>query len=186
MEALNELTLEGKIRFVGICNESPWGIMKLLEYKKSFPAVKIISIQNPYNLLNRDFEYSHAEVAYKENLSLLAYSPLAMGLLTNSPSDSLETLQRKTKRNPTFKKYRCLQSRRLRDLLIALAASERTSLSQIALDFVISRSFTASAIIGSTNIFQLKENLTREPAKISKTLEKKINSIHKENQSPCL
>ena len=162
------------------------GVFKIFKNCRRKKLPRIVSVQNPYNLLSRDFEYSHAEVAYKENLSLLAYSPLAMGLLTDNPSDSLEALQRKTKRNPTFKKYRSSLSRRRRDLLVALAATERTTLSQVALDFVISRPFIASAIIGCTNIFQLKENLTRAPKEISKSLEKKINSIHKENQSPCL
>ncbi|MEC9248652.1 MAG: aldo/keto reductase [Pseudomonadota bacterium] len=186
MEALNKLTTEGKIRYVGLCNESPWGVKKLLEYEKAFPNTKIISLQNPYNLLNRKFEVNLAEVAHHEKLSLLAYSPLAMGLLTDRPSDSLETIRRRTKRNIGFKTYCSLPSIRQRNLLTELAKNQRIGLSLMSLGFVLSRPFTASAIVGSTSVEQLQENLTKRPPKTTKSLEKKINNLYEENKNPCL
>jgi len=186
MEALHQLTIEGKIRYVGLCNESPWGVKKLLEYEKTFPNTKIISLQNPYNLLNRKFEAALAEVAHHEKLSLLAYSPLAMGLLTDRPSDSLEAIRRKTKRNIGFKTYCSLPNIRQRDLFTALAKNERVGLAQMSLGFVLSRPFTASAIVGSTGVEQLQENLARPPSDTIKSLEKKINNLYKENKNPCL
>ena len=94
MQALEDLTISGKIRFVGLSNESPWGTMQMLKYKKYFSGVKIISVQSPYNLLNRDFEFAQAEVVTNETRSNSIFS-LAGGLLTDTPSYSLMDIQRK-------------------------------------------------------------------------------------------
>ena len=160
--------------------------MKFLECEKIFPSAKIISLQNPYNLLNRGFEKSHAEIAHRENLSLLAYSPLAMGLLTDRPSDSLDSMKKKIKRSRALRKYLTPTEKSLAVKYAKLAKSEGKSFSNMALTFVTTSPFIASAIIGNTSVEQLKENLSGEFLKLSKSLSNKINRLHKEHQSPCL
>ena len=160
MQALEDLTISGKIRFVGLSNESPWGTMQMLKYKKHFSDVKIISVQSPYNLLNRDFEFAQAEVVTNEMLGLTtAYSPLAGGLLTDTPSHSLMDIQRK-RRNPAFREYCSPAKIKINKEFKELSRSLGIGLKEMALNFILSRPFISSAILGSKNVSQLEENLS--------------------------
>ena len=180
VQALEDLTISGKIRFVGLSNESPWGTMQMLKYKKHFSDVKIISVQSPYNLLNRDFEFAQAEVVTNEMLGLIAYSPLAGGLLTDTPSYSLMDIQRKKRRNLAFREYFSPAKIKINKEFKELSRSLGIGLKEMALNFILSRPFISSAILGSKNVSQLEENLSIIQHPLSKEVEKRINKIYKE------
>mgnify|MGYP001273321634 CR=1 FL=1 len=179
IQALEELTISGKIRFVGLSNESPWGTMQMLKYKKLFPSIKIISIQSPYNLLNRDFEFAQAEVVTNEKLGLISYSPFAGGLLTDTPSYSLADIKRKKRRNLSFQEYCSPAKIKINEEFRELSKSLGIELKEMALNFILSRPFISSTILGSKTVSQLKENLSIIQHPLPKSAEKRINKIYK-------
>ncbi len=158
LEALAELVQEGKVRHIGLSNEFPWGVMQFLREAETHGLPRVVSVQNAYSLINRVFEHGLAEIAFRENIGLLAYSPLAFGLLSGkylTPEDSGRmTLfkgfgQRYEKPNvvPAVTAY------------ADLARRHGLSPAQLALSFVYRRWFVTSAIIGATSMAQLPENL---------------------------
>ena len=179
IQALEELTISGKIRFVGLSNESPWGTMQMLKYKNLFPSVKIISVQSPYNLLNRDFEFAQAEIVTNEMLGLIAYSPFAGGLLTDTPSYSLTDIHRKKRQNPSFREYCAPAKVKIKEEFRELSKSLGMGLKEMALNFILSRPFISSIILGSKTISQLKENLSIIQHPLPKDVERRINKIYK-------
>ncbi|MCG9695708.1 NADP(H)-dependent aldo-keto reductase [Shewanella sp. Isolate11] len=186
LEALAALVKAGKIRYIGVSNETPWGIMKYLQLAEKHDLPRIISIQNPYNLLNRSFEVGMAEIAHREELPLLAYSPLAFGALSGKyvndqwPEGARLTL---------FKRFaRYTNSQMALDATKAyvdLAREFQLSPAQMALAFVNSRQFVGSNIIGATNVSQLKENIDSINVSLSEPLLARLDELSALYRIPC-
>ena len=183
LEKLKELIKIGKIRHIGLSNENPWGIMKFLEYsKRELP--KMITVQNPYSLLNRLFEVGSSEICKRENVGLLAYSPLGFGILTgkyfngNMPKNSRLDLF------PTLKRYSNENSIKAAKLYDEVAKKHNLSLTHLSLSFVNDRPFVTSNIIGATNLEQLKENIESVNIKLSDEIISEINSINNKIPNP--
>ena len=183
LEKLKELIKIGKIRHIGLSNENPWGIMKFLEYSKQ-ELPKMITVQNPYSLLNRLFEVGSSEICKRENVGLLAYSPLGFGILTgkyfngNMPKNSRLDLF------PTLKRYSNENSIKAAKLYDEVAKKHNLSLTHLSLSFVNDRPFVTSNIIGATNLEQLKENIESVNIKLSDEIISEINSINNKIPNP--
>ena len=183
LEKLKELIKIGKIRHIGLSNENPWGIMKFLEYSKQ-ELPKMITVQNPYSLLNRLFEVGSSEICKRENIGLLAYSPLGFGILTgkyfngNMPKNSRLDLF------PTLKRYSNENSIKAAKLYDEVAKKHNLSLTHLSLSFVNDRPFVTSNIIGATNLEQLKENIESVNIKLSDEIISEINSINNKIPNP--
>ena len=185
VEIMTDLVKAGKIRHFGLSNESAWGTMSFLKHADAKGMARVQSVQNAYNLLNRTYEVALAEVTMHENVSLLAYSPLAQGYLTGKyldggrPPGARTTLFERGQRyeNPTaeaaIRKY------------IALAKEFNLDPAQMALAFVNSRPFLTSNIIGATSMAQLKTDIGSATVTITPDLEERINAIHVEHCNPC-
>ena len=184
LDVLNENIKEGKIRNIGISNETPWGLMKYVN-ESNVNRPKIISIQNPYSLLNRTFEIGNSEVCHKENIGLLAYSPLGFGTLTgkylggNMPKNARLTLF------PHYDRFSNKESKKAIQKYYDLAKENGMSLTTMALSFVNDRSFVTSNIIGATSIDQLKENIDSYKIFLSDEILDKINIIHNNQPNPA-
>ena len=178
-----ELIKSGKIRKIGLSNENPWGIMKFLEYsKKNLP--KMVTIQNPYSLLNRLFEIGSSEICKREEVGLLAYSPLAFGILTgkyfnkNIPKNSRLDLF------PRLKRYSSENSFKAASLYNDISKKYNISLTHLSLAFVNDRPFVTSNIIGATTIEQLKENIDSSNIKLTDEIISEINVISNRIPNP--
>ena len=159
LTVLSELVQSGKVRHIGLSNETPWGIAEFLKTSERLGLDRIVSVQNPYNLINRTFEIGLHEMCYREKVGLLAYSPLAFGLLSgkyvnDAPANSRLTLF------PEFgQRYRKLNVPAAVAAYASLAAERGLSPAAMALAFIRSRPFVASTIVGATSMRQLQENL---------------------------
>lgn len=184
LSALNDLVDSGKVRYVGVSNETPWGVMEYLRWaeRKNFP--RIVSIQNPYNLLNRSFEVGLSEVSHQEDIGLLAYSPLAFGTLTGKYLDASPQKGRLTL-FPGYKRYTNEGGITATRAYIDLALKHGLVPAQMALAFVSSHSFVCSSIIGATTVRQLKENLDSIEVELSEEILTGIDEIHLQNTNPC-
>ncbi|KAA1172041.1 NADP(H)-dependent aldo-keto reductase [Marinobacter salinexigens] len=183
--ALNELVKEGKIRHVGLSNETPWGTMEYLRLAKENEWPRVVSIQNPYSLLNRTFEVGLAEFAHREQTGLLAYSPLAFGMLSGKylggkwPEKGRLTLYER------FSRYSGERGMDATRAYVELARKHDLSPVQMALAYVNSRSFVTSNIIGATTMDQLRENLGSANLELSAEVLEAIETIHQEFTYPC-
>ena len=185
LSILNDLVKQGKIRYIGISNETAWGAMKLIEIAKEKNFSRIVSVQNPYNLLNRSYEVGLAEVSIREQCGLLAYSPLGFGVLSGKylnnqwPENARLTLFKEFTRYLNPIAIKCTES------YIKLAEENGFKPSQMALSYVNSRPFLTSNIIGATNLKQLKENVDSVDIKLNEKIIEKIEEIHKINPNPA-
>ena len=176
---LQDFIQQGKIRFIGISNETPWGTMQYLRIAEKYNLPKISTIQNPYNLVNRVYEIGLAEIGLRENIGLLAYSPLAGGLLSekylngNKPAGARFTLWPNY-----FGRYSHPNTMKAVEKYAALAKENNLSLAQLSLAFVNSRSFLTANIIGATTMQQLKENIDSIDVVLSEEVLKEIQKIH--------
>lgn len=184
LEALSKQVRVGKIRAIGLSNETAWGTMKLLELAKQLGLERIVSIQNPYNLLNRSFEVGLAEVCHQEQAGLLAYSPLGFGVLTGKylndarPKDARITLY------PRFSRYINPQANAATQAYADLAQQRGISLAQMALSYVNSRPFVTANIIGATTMPQLKENIDSIALSLDEETLLAIEQIHQRYTYP--
>ena len=173
----------GKIRYIGLSNENPWGIMKFLEYsKRGLP--KMITIQNPYSLLNRLFEIGSSEICKRESIGLLAYSPLAFGVLTGKYFDGNIPKNSRMELFPRLKRYSSENSFKAAKLYNEIAQKNNLSLTQLSLAFVNDRPFVTSNIIGATTIDQLKENIDSTDVKLSDDTIFEINQVNNKIPNP--
>lgn len=186
LEALADLISAGKIRYIGVSNETSWGLMKYLQLAEKHGLPRIISVQNPYNLLNRSFEVGMAEIAHREELPLLAYSPLAFGALSGKylndqwPEGARLTLFKR------FARYTGSQmALEATQAYVELAREFNLSPAQMALAFVNSRQFVASNIIGATSLTQLKENIDSVNVSLSEPLMSRLNDLAERYRLPC-
>ena len=183
LEKLKELIKIGKIRHIGLSNENPWGIMKFLEYSKQ-ELPKMITVQNPYSLLNRLFEVGSSEICKRENIGLLAYSPLGFGILTGKYFNGKMPKNSRLDLFPTLKRYSNENSIKAAKLYEQVAKKHNLSLTHLSLSFVNDRPFVTSNIIGATNLEQLKENIESVNIKLSDEIISEINSINNKIPNP--
>jgi aryl-alcohol dehydrogenase-like predicted oxidoreductase len=175
---LKALVDTGKIRHWGLSNETPWGTMTFIHEAEKIGLAPPVSIQNPYSLLNRSFEVGLAEIAHREQVGLLAYSPLAFGMLSGKyrndqwPEGARLTLFKQ------FARYSNPQAIAATEAYCELASERGVSPAQLALQFVTTRPFVTSNIIGATTLAQLEENLKSIDVPWDKDLEKALNAIH--------
>ena len=184
---LNELIKSGKIRNVGLSNETPWGMMKFLEVAKEKNFPRMMSIQNVYSLVNRVFDIGHSEVSKAENLGLLAYSPLAGGRLSGkyiggiNPKNARYTLwPRRFSRHHTERGEIAIEK------YVGIANKYGIAPSTFANAFVNDRPFVTSNIIGATTMDQLKENINSIDLTLSKEILDEIEDVHLSNPNPCV
>ena len=186
LDVLSELVKSGKVRYIGLSNETPWGVMKFLSVAERLNFPKIVSIQNPYSLLNRSYEVGLAEISMREKCGLLAYSPLAFGMLTGKyDNGSKPDGARLTLFGEMFTRYTKPKGLKYSEKFNDLAKNFSLSPTQMALAFVNSRDFLTSNIIGATNLEQLKENIESYNINLSSELLDQIEKISNENPFPC-
>ena len=168
---------EGKIKHVGLSNETPWGIMRFLEESKYQNLPRIKTVQNPYSLLNRTFEMGSAEVCLRENVGLLAYSPMAFGVLSGKFLSGESHPNARIKLFPQFSRYNSTQSTEATRLYQEVARKNGLTLTEMALAFVTQQAFVTSTIIGATTMEQLKENIATIDVVLSDEIIAEINAI---------
>ncbi|MFC0603208.1 aldo/keto reductase [Winogradskyella pulchriflava] len=182
---LNEIIKSGKIRQIGISNEGAWGTMRYLEEAKYNNLPKVITIQNAYSLLCRPFEGDLAEVAHRENIGLLAYSPMAFGVLSGKYIKGTAADNARLKLFPRFSRYSSAQATEATKRYLKIAEANGMTLAQMALAFVNERPFLTSNIIGATNLEQLEENIDSINISLSEEVMKAINEVHAEIPNPA-
>ncbi|QGS61111.1 NADP(H)-dependent aldo-keto reductase [Shewanella algae] len=186
LEALSEVIRAGKVRYIGVSNETPWGLMKYLQLAEKHGLPRIVSVQNPYNLLNRSFEVGMSEISHREELPLLAYSPLAFGTLTGKYLDSQWPAGARLTLFKRFARYTGTElALEATEAYVKLAQKFHLSPAQMALAFVNSRPFVGSNIIGATNLEQLKENIAASQLKLSDELLGELNTLSSRFRLPC-
>jgi aryl-alcohol dehydrogenase-like predicted oxidoreductase len=185
LETLAELIQEGKVRHIGLSNEYPWGLMEFLRIAKEYSLPRIASIQNCYNLMNRGLEFGMSEVLYRENVGLLAYSPLAFGHLTGKYIDDPQAKGRVTQFLGYAQRYTKPGVATASAAYARLAREYDLTPAQMALAFVYRRWFVTSTIIGATNLAQLKENIGAWNIQLSSELMKKIETFHLTMMNPA-
>lgn len=186
LETLGDLVKAGKIRHVGLSNETPWGTMRYLEEGKVHEKLpRMVTIQNPYSLLNRLFEVGLSEISMREKIGLLAYSPLGFGVLSGKYLGDVPPRKARVTLFPNYNRYSgetaVAATRKYQDL----AEEHGLSLTQMSLAFVNTRSFVTSNIIGATTMAQLKENIASIDVDLSSEILKGIELIHSEIPNPA-
>lgn len=177
LETLDGFVKQGKINHIGLSNETPWGIMRFLEESKYQNLPKIKTVQNPYSLLNRQFEVGSAEVCLRENLGLLAYSPMGFGILSGKFLSGENHPNSRIKLFPQFSRYNSEQCAQATKLYQEIAHKNGLTLTEMALAFVNQQAFVTSTIIGATTIDQLKENSASIDVVLSDEILKDIDAI---------
>ena len=185
IETLDGLVKEGKIRHYGVSNETSWGLMTHLTESKYNNLTRCKTIQNPYSLLNRSFEVNLAEVSMREKVGLLAYSPLAFGMLTGKYLNGKLPENSRLKLFPQYGRYNNDQAHILTHKYLDLAKELNISLAQLSLAFVNQQPFLTGNIIGATTMEQLKENIGSINVELSEETLKKINEIQELQPNPA-
>lgn len=186
LEALAALQKAGKVRNFGLSNETPWGIMKFLhhaEVNETLP--RMVSVQNAYNLLNRIYELGSAEIFHREGVGLLAYSPLAQGYLTGKYQNGALPKGSRKELFDRLQRYETEGAAQAIDGYLDLAQKYGIDASQLANQFVTTRDFVTSNIIGATTMEQLKLAVTSVDVAWSEELEKDVNAIHLRAPNIC-
>ncbi|MBG52300.1 MAG: aldo/keto reductase [Rhodobiaceae bacterium] len=185
LEALNEIVKSGKVRWIGLSNESAWGTMKFLHHAEMSGLPRVQSIQNAYNLLNRTYEVGLSEVSMREQVGLLAYSPLAQGYLTGKyQKGALPEGSRKQLFN-RLQRYEGQGVEKTIDQYLAIARKYGLDASQMANQFATTRPFVTTNIIGATTMEQLKLAVTSVNVDMSEELEKDLDAVHHAWPNPC-
>ncbi len=187
LEAAEELIKAGKIRSLGVSNETPWGVSALLRLWEAGPAARtrIVSIQNPYNLLNRTFEVGLAEMAIRENAGLLAYSPLGFGALSGKYLDGPAPAGSRLALFPGFRRHFKPNGVKATREYVKLARDNGLDPAQMAIAYVNARPFLTSTIIGATTLEQLKTNLDAEELVLNNEVLAGIERIHQDIPNPA-
>ena len=184
LRALKKQVEAGKIRYVGLSNETPWGIMQFLTLAKEYDLPVIVSVQNPYNLLNRSYEIGNAEISHRENVSLLAYSPLGFGVLSGKYLNNKKPAEARITKWPNYVRYSSEQGIAATGSYVGLAMKYGLDPAQMALAFVNAQSFVASNIIGATTMLQLESNIASVDIQLSRELRSDIEEVHNKYPNP--
>ena len=185
LAVLGDLVQSGKVRHVGLSNETPWGVMRFLAAAEAAGLPRVVSVQNPYSLLNRSFEIGLAEVAHREQVGLLAYSPMAFGVLSGKYLDGARPAGARVTLFERFSRYTVPEAEPAVRAYVELAREHGLSPAQMALAFVTSRPFLTANIIGATSLEQLDENLGSADLKLGEEVIEAIEALHRRHSNPC-
>jgi aryl-alcohol dehydrogenase-like predicted oxidoreductase len=185
LEAMTDLVKSGRVRYIGVSNETPWGTSRYLNIAKEKSMQRIVTIQNPYSLLNRIYEVGLAEISQHENVGLLAYSPLGFGQLTGKYINKTEKNSRLGLFGDWFTRYSNEECLRAVEKYLNIADKYNLSLTHLALAFVNTRPFVTSNIIGATTMEQLKENIDSVNIEITENMLEDINQVHSSQPNPA-
>ena len=182
---LDEIIKTGKIRHIGISNEKAWGTMRYMEASKQYDLPRMCTIQNAYSLINRVFEGDLAEVAHRENIGLLAYSPLAFGVLSGKYIKGIAEKNARLNVFSHFSRYSSDNATKAAKRYLKIAEDHNMSLAHMALAFINERPFVTSNIIGATNLKQLEENIESIHVSLSDEIIEAINAVHADIPNPA-
>ena len=185
LETLHGFVKEGKIKQVGLSNETPWGTMKYLQTAKEHGFPRMSTIQNSYSLIHRAYEYGMSEVSLRENIGLLVYSPLAFGVLSGKYIGGKTPEGARVSLFPRFNRYSSEQSEVAVKKYQEIAVKHGLTLAQLSLAFVNQLPFVTSNIIGATNLTQLKENIESINIDLSEAILKEIAAVHSMIPNPA-
>ena len=185
LESLKKFIEQGKIRYVGLSNETAWGLSKFLELSKMKGLPKMMSVQNPYNLLNRTYEVGLAEISIREQSGLLAYSPLAFGYLTGKYRNNKLPAKSRMQLFKNFNRYKNENGQKAIDEYYKISKKYNLDFTQMSLKFCEIQHFTTSVIIGATTMEQLKTNIESVNVNLNSDVINDINKIQKKYPNPC-
>ncbi len=185
LEALTEQVRAGKIRYIGVSNETAWGVMRDLQLAEKHELPRIISIQNPYSLLNRSFEVGLAEISQHEGVELLAYSSLAFGTLSGKYLNGAQPAGARNTLFSRFTRYSGEQSQKAIAEYVALAQQHQIDPSQMALAYVRQQPFVASTLLGATTLEQLQINIDSFNLTLNAEILEGIEAIHRRYTYPA-
>jgi aryl-alcohol dehydrogenase-like predicted oxidoreductase len=185
LSVLAEFVKAGKVRHIGVSNETPWGVAQFLRAAERLGLPRIVSIQNPYNLLNRTFETGLSEFSHRERIGLLAYSPLAFGWLSGKYEGGARPAGARITLFERFQRYSKPQSIRATSAYVALAKRYGLSPAQFALAFVNTRPFTTSTLIGATSLDHLRENIASIDVKLPAEALADIDALYEAQPNPA-
>ena len=185
LAALGELVTAGKVRFIGLSNETPWGVMRFLEASDRLGLPRPHSVQNAYSLVNRLFESGLDEIALREDLGLLAYSPLAGGTLSGKYLNGAKPAGSRMTLFTRFTRYDGEQGKAATARYVALARTAGLDPSQMALAYIDAKAFVASTIIGATSMEQLKTDIGAFDLALDPAVVSEIEAIHLDSPNPC-
>ena len=186
LENLDKHIKAGKIRYIGLSNETPWGVMKFLQTSKENSLPRMMSIQNVYSLVNRVFDIANSEVSIREQIGLLAYSPLAGGRLSGKYINASPKNSRYTLWPENFDRHHTERGEHAISKYVKLSKELNLAPSTFANAFVNNRPFVTSNIIGATSMLQLKENIDSINITLSEETLSKIEDIHLSDPNPCV
>ena len=184
LEALSQQVKAGKIRYIGLSNETPWGLTSFLHTAVELNLPRVMSVQNPYSLLNRSYEIGMAEISYREKCGLLAYSPLGFGALSGKYLNGAKPEQARLTLWPDYARYSNPQAITATEKYVALAHAHDLDPAQMALAYVNSRPFLTSNIIGATTMEQLISNISSIELVLSDEIIEAIEAIHVQHPNP--
>ncbi len=184
LAALAEQVQAGKIRFIGLSNETPWGVMRFLAAAEQLDLPRVVSVQNPYSLLNRTYEIGLAEVSVRERCGLLAYSPLGFGVLSGKYLHGARPKGARITRWPDYTRYSSPQAEAATEAYVQLARDHGLEPAQMALAFVHDRPFLTSTLIGATTLDQLRANIASIDLELPESVLEGIERIHQAHPNP--
>ncbi|MCG5242770.1 NADP(H)-dependent aldo-keto reductase [Azospirillum doebereinerae] len=185
LAALGELVAAGKIRHVGLSNDTPWGVMRFLRAAEMAGLPRVASIQNPYNLLNRTFEQGLSEVALREDVGLLAYAPLGAGTLTGKYLNGAMPAGSRRSIDPRPSRYVTVNADAATEAYLDIARRHGLSPSQMAIAFTLRQPFVASSLIGATTMETLVSNMDAIDVTLSDEVLAEIDAVHNRLPDPC-
>ena len=186
LENLKKFIEQGKIRYVGLSNETPWGVMNYLQLAKDKALPRMMAIQNPYSLLNRSYEVGLAEVSIRENIGCLAYSPLASGYLSGKYRNKQFPKGSRMERDFDFwTRYRKPNMENAVEDYYKISQKYDLDMSQMSIKFCEVQDFMTSVIIGATTMEQLKTNVESVKVNLDSEVIKEINNVQKKYPNPC-
>lgn len=185
LTALAEVVKAGKVRHIGLSNETPWGLAQCLMLAATAGVPRVVSVQNPYSLLNRSYEIGMAEISAREQCGLLAYSPLAFGALSGKYLNGALPEKSRMALFPVFKRYLSDKGVAATAAYAQFAAERNINVAQMAIAFTIDNAFTTSSIIGATTLEQLQCNLQAADFIIDDELRNALNQLGQQHFNPC-
>ncbi|MBV7486887.1 NADP(H)-dependent aldo-keto reductase [Bordetella sp. BOR01] len=185
LEVLQDFVRAGKVRHIGVSNETPWGVAQFIKHAETQGLPRIASIQNPYNLLNRTYDNGLSEFSHLEQIGLLAYSPLAMGVLAGKYLDGARPEGARLTLFTRFTRYSNERAEAATRQYVQLARDHGLSPTHLALAWINQQPSVASNLIGATTLEQLKENIDSVDVTLPPALLEEIDSIHDQNPNPA-
>jgi len=184
LEELAALVKSGLIRHIGLSNETPWGVMQFLHYAEMAGLPRVVTVQNPYSLLNRSYEVGLAEISWREKVGLLSYSPLGFGVLSGKYLGGHQPAGARLSLFPDYTRYSSPAAISATEQYVALARDNGLDPAQMALAYVNSRPFLTSTIIGATSMEQLRSNIASIDIDLPDDVLASIEAIHQQNTNP--